>query len=83
MAAILLSRMKASHCSTGFFCRLSPPSNFHKRELPFLHGLDIGAYKLLHDESGGNSKNHTEWSHKIRRYNNSCPYVMGNLAAPP
>ena len=36
MAAILPSRMEVSCCTSGFFSKLSPPSNFViKRELPF------------------------------------------------
>ena len=59
------------------FPYLSPPS---KPELPFLHGLITRAYWLSRDESHGNNYVRRQFC-QIKRYNNSPPYVTGNMAA--
>ena len=61
------------------FLSLSPLNNFVTCELPFSRGLKIMHANCL---SRGESRSN-ECSRQIRRYNNSLPYVMVNMAAAP
>ena len=76
--AILPSSMEASYCTSGFFffLKLSLPSNFVKRVLPFSRGLKscthLG-YCVLKYAAMILCADRAEWPHQIWRYNTSIP----------
>ena len=63
------------------FSQLSPP-NFVKREMSFPRGLKSRTYHWL-SRGESRSNDNVRRSHQIRKYNNSPPYVTGNMATAP
>ena len=63
-----------------------PPNNFVECELPFPRGLKSRTHKgywVVNHAVMKMCADRDKWSRRIRRYNNSPPYVTGNMAAAP